>query len=131
MAEPTTATEQPSQPNDDWLTLTEAGQVSGVTRDAIYQRIKTGRIAVDDWKRGEGERSAYMVRRSALDKLVTNQPRSYTRSAASQPTPNNTHHIAYCSGYLTAWLEMYARGQRLVAGDLVNGVVEVMKGASA
>lgn len=127
-----------SPPTEGWVTLTEAAGEVGVTRDAIYQLIKTGRIAERDWKRGDvpasGGKSPYMVKRSALEQITQPSSRPYVRKAqaatstSKQSLPNLAHHIAYVSGYLTAWTEMYARGQGVEVVALVAGVVEVMRG---
>lgn len=140
----------PPDQSSDWVKLSEAAAITGIDANVLYQRARFGKEFVpEDVYRNEaavqaGIRAPYWVRKSTLNKqppkdVNMSRPRKpYTRRAItavphkdSQPTaPDISSHIAYCAGYLTAWLENYARGQQLVVGELAGAVGVILKGGA-
>lgn len=124
--------------NNEWLTLTQAAKVSGINSGVLYQRVKTGRFGEQGvgWMREEGFKKPYLVSRSWLATQPDAAKRPYTKrtAKAAKPTVDTApaidplnNHVSYAAGYLTAWLDNYARGNRIEPMALQLSVAKVLE----
>lgn len=140
MATPEAALAADSPPAE-WIGLAEAESITGIRRDALYQRIKSGSIPAENVRKtGDQPRAPYEVKRSVMMELTPDSPKAarkpYTRKAVQpgatqmvQSTPNNelSNHVSFAAGHCQAWLEVYAQGNELVAKQLIGAVTDVLK----